>query len=107
MDFSPIFWVSAAILIIAYIALEVYHGLTQRAGTVVRMLDDGMPFSGMLGCQMEIELDNGSRVNATASGCVLCQNSIRPGARVFLLKCKNDWIISSSTKIKHCAQEKV
>lgn len=107
MDFGPIFWISAFILIVAYVALEIYQGLTRRSGKVLRMIDSGMPFAGMVGCRMEIELDNGSCVNATASGCVLCQNSIQPGTRVFLVKTRNDWLISSSVKGQQCNRGRV
>lgn len=104
IDFSPIFWITALVLVVAYIALEIYHGFSKRSGTVVRLVNSGIPLVGMVGCEVEVELDTGRQVRATASGCVLCQNPIRPGMRVFLVRHKDGWLVSNSEKRGGCAR---
>ena len=98
------FWITALVLVAGYIALEIYHGLAKRSGTVVRLVDNPIPLAGMVGCEVEVALDTGQEVRAMASGCVLCQNPIRPGMRVFLVKHKDGWLISNSDKGGGCAK---
>lgn len=96
---GAIFWITALVLIVGYIVLEISHALSRRAGTVVRFIDPGSPMLGFVGCEMEVELDTGQKVAATASGCVLCQNkNISPGCRVLLVKQRTGWMVSSSEK---------
>ena len=98
MEFGLVFWITAVFLIAVYVIMEIVHGLSRRPATVVRVLQNEMPFGGMLGCNVEVELENGRRVTAAASGCAVCQNPIEPGTRVFLVKQTNGWMVTCSAK---------
>jgi hypothetical protein len=98
LEYGPTFWITALILVVAYVTLEIYHGLSRRSGTIVRFIDQPLPLASLVGCRVEVELENGRQVQAEASGCVLCQNSIGPGAKVFLVRNKNGWLVSSSDR---------
>ena len=94
MAYQIAFWITAALLVAAYVALEIAHALTRRTGTVVRIQDTDLPMLPGLGYAMDVELDGGRRVRAHASGCVLCQHPIAPGQRVFLVRQRSGWLIS-------------
>jgi hypothetical protein len=94
MEFGPIFWITAIVLIGAYVVLEIAHGLSRRSATVVRVLENGLPLGGMLGCRVEVEMENGQLVTADASGCAVCQNPMSPGRKVFLVKQRSGWMVT-------------
>jgi hypothetical protein len=97
-DFGPVFWITVAILVIAYVAMEIYRGVSRREGTVLGVAQSDMPMAGVFGCEMDVSLDTGEKVRASASGCVLCRNRFEAGSRVFLLRNKNGWIVDSTNR---------
>ena len=93
MEFGIVYWITALILVVGYIAVEIHRGLSRRHGTVVCVHPNDLPMAGLLGCQMDVTLDSGQQVRATATGCALCQSSFEQGTRVWVVKEKDRWVI--------------
>lgn len=104
-DFGIIFWITAILLIVGYIVMEIARGISVRTGTVIRLIESDVPMASLLECEMEVDLDDGRRVKAVATGCALCQSGFGPGVRVSLLKHKQGWLVSSTNR-KHFRCEK-
>ena len=101
-EFGPIFWITALVLVGAYVTLEIDRGFARRPGTILRKIAPGIPIAGVLGCEVEVALDHGPTVQAKASGCALCQSPMHQGTRVWLIRQRGNWIVDSANRKAGC-----
>jgi len=91
---DALYYATAAFLVLGWIVLEILRGRRSLAGTIVRVREDELPLASLLRSRVIVRLENGREVAAVAGGCVRCQNGLRPGSRVLLLKQNDQYVVS-------------
>jgi hypothetical protein len=80
-DYGILFYGTAALLLGALVAAEVYRLRSGKAGRFRRFVTAEAAF-GLLPRRAEVELDDGMVVEATVPGCTECVCRFRPGDAV-------------------------
>lgn len=92
--YGILFYGTAAALLAAMVALEVYRLRTGQAGRFVRFVSGTGAF-GLAPRRAEVELDAGSVVEATVPGCTQCVCRFRPGDAVVVTRTSGRYYVGA------------
>ncbi|MGD8719709.1 MAG: hypothetical protein PVH29_12920 [Candidatus Zixiibacteriota bacterium] len=93
--YGILFFGTAAALLAAMVALEVYRLRTGRPGRFVRFKADAGAF-GLAPRTAEVELDAGELIEATVPGCTQCVCRFQPGDAVVVTRTSGRYYVGAA-----------
>lgn len=96
-DYGILFYGTAALLVAAMVGLEVYRLRAGKPGRFRRFVTAGGAF-GLVARTAEVELDDGSVIEATVPGCTQCVCRFRAGDAVVITKTAGRYYVGAGVR---------
>jgi len=97
-DYGILFYVTAAVLLAAVVALEGYRLRLGKAGRLVRFTSPEGAAFGLAPRRAEVELETGEVVEATVPGCTQCVCRFRPGDAVVVTHAAGRYYVGAAAR---------
>ncbi len=94
VNYGILFYVTAALLFGALVAVEVYRLRSGTKGRIRRLISCGEGF-GLAEGRAEVELADGRVVEAKVPGCTQCMCRLRAGDAVVVTKTAGDYYVGA------------
>lgn len=96
--YNVVFYATAAVLVAAVVALEVYRLRAGKRGRIRRLLCAPGESFGLGEGRAEVELANGRVVEARVPGCTQCMCRLRPGHGVVVTETGGRFIVGPAVR---------
>lgn len=96
-DYGILFYGTAAVLVAAMVGLEVYRLRAGKAGRFRRFVTADGAF-GLVARTAEVEMDDGSIIEATVPGCTQCVCRFRAGDAVVITKTAGRYYVGAGLR---------